>query len=61
MKHQIPYYHPLTDWLLWATIGNYGHSVMDLQWLKAPVHQQEVKQVKICMKHQIPYYHSLTD
>ena len=23
-KHQIPYYHPLTDWLLETTIGNQG-------------------------------------
>ena len=33
LKHQIPYYHSLTDWLLGATIGNHEHSVMDCQWL----------------------------
>ena len=30
-ERQIPDYHPFTDWLLGATIGNHGHSVMDLQ------------------------------
>ena len=34
-KHEtsILYFYLLTDWLLGATIGNYGHSVMDLQCL----------------------------
>ena len=31
LKHQIPCYYPLNNWLLWATIGVHGHSVMDLQ------------------------------
>ena len=30
-EHQIPYYHSLADWFLGATIGNHGHSVIDLQ------------------------------
>ena len=29
-KCQIPYYHPLNQWLLWATNGNQGQTVMDL-------------------------------
>ena len=33
LKDEIPYYHPLTDWLLGTTIGNHGVLVMDLQWL----------------------------
>ena len=33
LKDLIPYYYPLTDWLLRATIGDHGLSVMDLQWL----------------------------
>ena len=27
LKHQIPYYHPLTDWLLGTTISNRGSSM----------------------------------
>ena len=114
LKHQITYYHPLTDWLLGSTIGNYGHSVMDhqwwlvplsvissppqegikqvkiwlklnfpivttiwlvtrplvgnhvhslvdLQWLQAPLCKQWVKHLRICLKHQIPYYYLLID
>ena len=33
-------YYPLNNWLLWTTIGNLGHSVMNLQWLKATLHTQ---------------------
>ena len=29
-KLQIPYYHPLNQWLLGATNGNQGQTVMDL-------------------------------
>ena len=36
----ISFYLPSTDWLLGATIGNHGHSVTDLQWLLAPLHQK---------------------
>ena len=35
-----------TEWLLWATIGNHGHSVIDLQCLKAPLHQWWVKHLR---------------
>ena len=27
---KIPYYHPLNQWLLWATNGNQGQTVMDI-------------------------------
>ena len=29
-KLQIAYYHPLNQWLLWATNGNQGQTVMDI-------------------------------
>ena len=31
IKLQIPYYHPLNLWLLWATNGNQEQTVMHLQ------------------------------
>ena len=40
LKPQIFHYYPLTDWLLGATIGNYGYLVMDFQWLQTLLHQQ---------------------
>ena len=30
ITHQIPYYHPLNQWLLGATNGNQGQIVMKL-------------------------------
>ena len=33
MEHQISYFYTLIDWLLRATIGNHGHSLMNLQYL----------------------------
>ena len=30
LKNEILYYYSLTDWLLGATIGNHGHSVIDI-------------------------------
>ena len=30
LKFQIPYYYPLNQWLLWATNGNQGQTVMDI-------------------------------
>ena len=30
LKFQIPYYYPLNQWLLWATTGNQGQTVMDI-------------------------------
>ena len=62
MKHQIPYYHPLSDWLLGTTIGNQGYYLMDLKKsYKLPSTNNKLKKVKISMKHQIPYYHPLAD
>ena len=55
------FYLPSTDWLLGATINNHGHSVTDLQWLFAPLHQQWVKHLKICQRHQIPCYNPLNN
>ena len=48
-----PCYKPLTDLLLGATIRSQGHSMMDLLWLQASLHQQWVNRWK--------YYHPLTD
>ena len=52
---------PTKNWLLEATIGNHEHSVMDLQWSSAPLYQQWVKHLKICLIHEIPYYHPLNN
>ena len=30
LNFKIPYYHPLNQWLLWATNGNQGQTVMDI-------------------------------
>ena len=49
-KVQVTYYHPLNLWLLGATSGNQGQTVMCLQCSET---------IKICLKLQIPYYHPL--
>ena len=47
---KVTYYHPLNLWLLGATSGNVGQTVMCLQCSET---------IKICLKLQIPYYHPL--
>ena len=49
-KVKVTYYHPLNLWLLGATSGNQGQTVMCLQCSET---------IKICLKLQIPYYHPL--
>ena len=49
-KVKVTYYHPLNLWLLGATSGNQGQTVMCLQCSET---------IKICLKRQIPYYHPL--
>ena len=42
LKLQIPYYHQLNQWLLWATNGNHGLAVMHLQSSETINHSQWV-------------------
>ena len=49
-KVKVTYYHPLNLWLLGATSGNQGQTVMCIQCSET---------TKICLKLQIPYYHPL--
>ena len=49
-KVKVTYYHPINLWLLGATSGNQGQTVMCLQCSET---------IKICLKLQIPYYHPL--
>ena len=60
LNHQILYYHPLTYWLLGATIGNQGSPMMNLQCSEVFPHQQSTKNLKIWLNHQILYYQTLT-
>ena len=58
-KVKVTYYHPLHQWLLGATNGNEGQTVMHLQYSETINHLKWLQDLKICLKLQIPYYHQL--
>ena len=57
MPNTSSYYHPLTDWLLWATISNHGHSVMGLPLVISSPQPTMDK----TPQNQIPCYYPPTD
>ena len=60
LKLQIPYYHPLNQWLLGATNGNQGQTLMQFKVLRISTTHNGYKMLKkLFLKLQIPYYHQL--